>query len=600
MFLTSVTAFADVSTTKIEKDIETDGSEQSDLWFTIFAKLLPQKAANGVKFYAVLTSLRNPILESQVGVVLDSDASRKARLAAYGLGQTEIYSMMRDYFNDFPNDMNHVEALEATPKVNLYADIYHDNDLKYSNYMLDFHLYLNVLFAKLPTQMKDPIHEWDRQGQGEIILYQDMMNQLIRTDIGIETYTDGSLTNQNFVLRSELNSILKAVILRYANNYPVGFSGTPTDEAEIEAYVQAFIDLGNVMLDAGEANLRASGELGNAFDLGKIIEVIRRQDFSTPAQPSLILNPTLVDLEVTPDENTPYTNTDQFTATILDGSGTVVWSIPEEDEKFLVIDQNGNVTVNEDFPENQPETITVELTASVPSLGLSETGTVIINNVAPLGSIQFYGAYISGYEDGTFRETRNITRAEAATMFVRVLNLENKTIEGTTVKLYTDAFLDKETFSDVDKEHWAHKYVEIAKSEGLMGGYSDDTFRPNDPMTRAEVAVLIANGWEALNITKSPVAKHSIEDVDSSHWAFEAINKVYNYNIVEGFEDHTFRPETYTTRAQVVIMINNMIDRDKIADQEPSFSDIEKNHWAFGDIEAATKEQIREFDLPTE
>ena len=122
-------------------------------------------------------------------------------------------------------------------------------------------------------------------------------------------------------------------------------------------------------------------------------------------------------------------------------------------------------------------------------------------------------AFLSGYANGTFEPDRNMTRAEVTTMFARLL----------TEKMAADQTYSN-TFSDVPSSHWAAKYINFAATRGWVNGYADGTFRPNNSITRAEVAAVTCRLLER-NADQSYIRSHLSElraftDVSESHWAY--------------------------------------------------------------------------------
>jgi len=146
---------------------------------------------------------------------------------------------------------------------------------------------------------------------------------------------------------------------------------------------------------------------------------------------------------------------------------------------------------------------------------------------------------IGGYSDGTFRPINNVTRAEFAKMICLAMGWD--LIEPQTP-----------SFKDVPKSSWAYKYIETAKAKGVIGGYNDATFRPTNNITRAEIAKIVA---ETL---KLPTGTSTLKDV-GSHWAKDYIDACTKAGIVGGYSDNTFRPNNTATRAEAVKMVSGMI-----------------------------------------
>lgn len=165
-------------------------------------------------------------------------------------------------------------------------------------------------------------------------------------------------------------------------------------------------------------------------------------------------------------------------------------------------------------------------------------------------------------------------------MFARILKLDTENVGG---PIYTDV---------TSSNHWGYKYIQTVTKVGLFRGYSDGTFRPNEPIKRSEMAVVFSAYWDYVGAVVDD--NDSIFTDTSGHWAENYINKLYNAGVVNGFEDKTFRPNMDTAREQIVVMINKIISRPKLDLVEPSFEDVTKKHWAFGDIEAAAVKSSQE------
>lgn len=183
-------------------------------------------------------------------------------------------------------------------------------------------------------------------------------------------------------------------------------------------------------------------------------------------------------------------------------------------------------------------------------------------------------AYIQGGSDGTFRPGDAITRAEVSMIFARL---------GTGQSVFTGSY--DSSFTDVDDGSWYYDCVGYAQSAGIVKGYSDGTFQPNKQITRAEFATMVARYAKLENGQSS-----SFSDV-KGHWAEGAVAALTEQGWVGGYSDGTFHPDMPVTRAEVTKIINRMLDRvpdQEALDAELSnlttFSDVEKTHWAFYEI----------------
>lgn len=152
--------------------------------------------------------------------------------------------------------------------------------------------------------------------------------------------------------------------------------------------------------------------------------------------------------------------------------------------------------------------------------------------------------YIIGYPDGGVHPTANITRAEVATIIYRVLSAESR-----------EQFLTEEnSFSDVSEGAWYNTAISTLANAGILNGYRDGTFRPNAMITRAEVATIISR------FTKISGGRASFYD-SAEHWASSYIATAAENGWVTGYPDGTFRPDNPITRAETVTMINRLLDR---------------------------------------
>ncbi|MDQ5822720.1 MAG: S-layer homology domain-containing protein [Chloroflexota bacterium] len=143
---------------------------------------------------------------------------------------------------------------------------------------------------------------------------------------------------------------------------------------------------------------------------------------------------------------------------------------------------------------------------------------------------------VSGYRDGTFRPQNPTTRAQLVKM---VVLLEGVGLHSPTVP----------TFADVPGSHAFYRYVETAANLGLIGGYEDGSFKPDAPVSRAQVAKIVvkARGWDLV----LPATPATLCDVPASHWAYSYIQVAIAHGIFTGYGDGCFRPDDFATRAQL-------------------------------------------------
>ena len=185
--------------------------------------------------------------------------------------------------------------------------------------------------------------------------------------------------------------------------------------------------------------------------------------------------------------------------------------------------------------------------------------------------------YLFGYPDGNFGPENNMTRAEVAQVFYNLL-------------LDQDVEITK-TFDDVPTNAWYTKAVNTLASLDIISGVGDNKFEPERSITRAEFTAMAmkfaVSGEEGENI---------FSDVDEDDWFYDAVVNSIQYGWIHGYGDGTFRPNNPITRAEVTAIVNNMLGRaadedfvDEHTDELTPFSDIEK-HWAYYHIVEATND----------
>lgn len=143
-------------------------------------------------------------------------------------------------------------------------------------------------------------------------------------------------------------------------------------------------------------------------------------------------------------------------------------------------------------------------------------------------------------------------------------------------------------FRDVEG-HWAEKEILFLAEKGWISGYSDGTYKPNRPISRAQAAKIVSN-FLGLKPTNEKI---SFSDVDQNHWAFDVVNLVAQHKIMNGLGDGRFAPTANITRAQMAqILYNAGFYSQSINNQNHSFSDVDQDHWAYVAIETMKQEGI--------
>ena len=175
--------------------------------------------------------------------------------------------------------------------------------------------------------------------------------------------------------------------------------------------------------------------------------------------------------------------------------------------------------------------------------------------------------YMSGYTDGTFRPDNTITRAETAAIIAKL------SADFDENKDYADKF------KDVAADKWYSGYINFAADKEYISGYNDGTFKPDSSITRAEFAAILA---KARSI--GPLENNKFSDVKDTHWAAQYINALNLRGIISGYEDGTFKPDNTITRAEAVTMINRVLGNNGTETAVNPFSDVSPRHWAYNEI----------------
>jgi hypothetical protein len=145
------------------------------------------------------------------------------------------------------------------------------------------------------------------------------------------------------------------------------------------------------------------------------------------------------------------------------------------------------------------------------------------------------------------------------------------------------------TFDDVPTWHWAHGYISDLACGGIVGGYTDGTFRPQNPTTRAQLAkmIVLAEDWALANPESA-----TFPDVDPSHIFFRYIETAYARGVISGFEDGSFRPDAYVKRAQVAKMLVKARGWSRTIESPVVLCDVKAGHWAYEYVQVAIQHNV--------
>ena len=202
---------------------------------------------------------------------------------------------------------------------------------------------------------------------------------------------------------------------------------------------------------------------------------------------------------------------------------------------------------------------------------------VTIKKTTPKLNTSDHFAYVQGYPDGTVKPTGNITRAETAAILFRLMD------EGSRKTYYST----KSGFRDVATGSWYNTYVATLNNAGVITDSSNGYFRPNEAITRAELAAMLAN------FTETAGAANYFNDVSARYWAANAIAICAKLGWITGYPDGSFRPDKNVTRAELMAMINRATGRapksaDAFLPGMKTWSDNTADKWYYLDVQEAT------------
>ena len=253
-----------------------------------------------------------------------------------------------------------------------------------------------------------------------------------------------------------------------------------------------------------------------------------------------------------------------------------------EDEKY----KKNTVVILDKIPKRVGYTFTgwyadKELTDKITSVKMTSDKTVYAGwkatDVPETLNSDNHFAYIVGYEDGLVRPNADITRAEVAAIFFRLLKDDVRDDNLTANSVFTDVAFGK----------WYNKSISTMAKIGIVKGRTANTFVPNAPITRAEFAA-ICSRFDRSNVE----IKSDFNDI-SGHWAENEIRRAASLGWIQGYTDGSFKPDQNITRAEAASMINRMLHRlpetvDDLLDGMIQWSDNQPSDWYYINMQEAT------------
>lgn len=398
-------------------------------------------------------------------------------------------------------------------------------------------------------------------------------------------YYDSAQTTQDYGYQ------LMCALGKISNNTGLDVS-TPNAPATVPAISNIFSSIKNGILYAVGAGSTVEDKMGDAFDF-------------VPGSLKLTVGGT--ELESKAEGNVTYfgdraenLNEENFRFKVqyAPDTETFVWTINENVSNFAPVqltytvkltnpetapgtygveDLNGEKTLSEEEAEkalftNAYAVLNAKNSAGAPVKAqefpkpsvsytvksfIDASGSPAIIAAACLNTKDHY-SYLIGYSDGTVRPNGRITRAEVATIFFRLLTDDARQRNWSS----------ENNFSDVSADKWYNNAVSTLCHMGVLGGYSDGTFRPNAPITRAEFAKIAVSFAQ----TNGSAVYSYFTDVKTTDWFAPYVTAAKDSGLIEGYSDGSFKPENRITRAEACAIVNRVLGR------KPS-----KNHMQISD-----------------
>ena len=206
------------------------------------------------------------------------------------------------------------------------------------------------------------------------------------------------------------------------------------------------------------------------------------------------------------------------------------------------------------------------------------------------------GSYTKSVEDARYKKEHALPLSGLSAGGTYYYQIETMDLSGnkqvSSEKTFT--VVKDPTFSDVPLDYWAFDWIEAIASAGITSGYPDGTYRPGNPVTRAEMAVFLLKGMNAGTYEPpAPDSSHPFSDI-AGHWAEDWMEELYDVGLTSGYPDGTYRPQNQVTRAEMAVFLlraKHGAGYSPPAASGGAFSDV-GGHWAEGWIEQLADEGI--------
>ena len=260
------------------------------------------------------------------------------------------------------------------------------------------------------------------------------------------------------------------------------------------------------------------------------------------------------------------------------------WALTPWTPKDNIVPNKAVLFVDGHEQDRKIFTLDADEWAALPGTAFPYSGSIgggytyyTIKKATPKLNTYDHFAYVQGYPDGTVKPAGNITRAETAAILFRLMDNSSR-------KTYLST---KSGFRDVTAGSWYNTYVATLNNAGVITDSANGYFRPNEAITRAELAAMLAA------FTDTTRAANYFNDVTANYWAANAIAICAKLGWINGYPDGSFRPDRNVTRAELMAMINRATGRapksaDAFLPGMKTWSDNTADKWYYLDVQEAT------------
>ena len=434
----------------------------------------------------------------------------------------------------------------------------------------------------------------------------DLKNVTFKTNVQVKLYSDNALlttaTLNTDMLGAGSHSYLTCCIAtQTADKYWSLTPWTPKDNV-VPNKVVLFVDDNEMdamefTLDAAEwaalpgTALPYSGSIervGITHDNGVLKNAVsvdlKNVNFESSVQVQLYRDETLLTTATLNTDKLRAGSYPYLTCCIATETADEYWSLTPWTPKDNIVPNKVVLFVDGHEQDMKTFTLNADEWAALPGTAFPYSGSIgggytyyTIKKATPKLNTYDHFAYVQGYPDGTVKPAGNITRAETAAILFRLMDNSSR-------KTYLST---KSGFRDVTSGAWYNTYVATLNNAGVITDSANGYFRPNEAITRAELAAMLAS------FTETTRAANYFDDVSANHWAANAIAICAKLGWITGYPDGSFRPDRNVTRAELMAMINRATGRapksaDAFLPGMKTWSDNTADKWYYLDVQEAT------------